>query len=495
MNNSIRGRTRTLDKVNVPIKAKIHNRFDIEVIDSRTGKVRQRAQAENVICNQLWTMLSYGNYNSRYFLYIHYGTGTGTPSAADTSLFTFTAAASATNMTTKMDAANNLFSCTKKIRLSETTAIGITLTEVGIGSSDSSSSLCTHAMLKDMNGNQISISKTSTDIINIYATVFVHWSSTLNTGNIRLLDNASILFYLTGNSSSGYYQYYCPSYYSTSKGARLFDSKGIFNKSVSNSINAAAKTITLSIARIAANVGNMPGGIGCINLYNYDNSSNYYPCFAIKTGSDWFAGSTITGEAVGTGDGSTKDFATDFDFPQNAKIYVDGVEASGVTVDNAPITNADMAAYFDEVTVIDGVAYPKETNNLSNNTNSGFTMLGAGTYYNPHYTTGIKSFAKSSPDKVEVSNDLITWVTLTLSATTTVPVEYRNYKYWRVSAGAYYGIYNLISDTFNTTNIHFATAPVSGAVITADYTTPVIAKDTNHVFDLTITITYGEYTT
>ena len=29
-----------------------------------------------------------------------------------------------------------------------------------------------HAMLKDMNGNQISIEKTDTDIINIYATVY-----------------------------------------------------------------------------------------------------------------------------------------------------------------------------------------------------------------------------------------------------------------------------------------------------------------------------------
>ena len=42
-------------------------------------------------------------------------------------------------------------------------------------------------------------------------------------------------------------------------------------------------------------------------------------------------------------------------------------------------------------------------------------------------------------------------------------------------------------------SIHFATAPASGAVITADYHTPTIAKDTNHVFDLTVTIQLGEY--
>ena len=43
-------------------------------------------------------------------------------------------------------------------------------------------------------------------------------------------------------------------------------------------------------------------------------------------------------------------------------------------------------------------------------------------------------------------------------------------------------------------NIHFDTPPAAGAVITADYTTKTIAKDENHVFDLTVTIQLGEYT-
>ena len=45
-----------------------------------------------------------------------------------------------------------------------------------------------------------------------------------------------------------------------------------------------------------------------------------------------------------------------------------------------------------------------------------------------------------------------------------------------------------------TTNIHFATPPAAGAVITADYHTPCIAKDENHVFDCSVTIQIGEYT-
>ena len=43
-------------------------------------------------------------------------------------------------------------------------------------------------------------------------------------------------------------------------------------------------------------------------------------------------------------------------------------------------------------------------------------------------------------------------------------------------------------------NIHFDVAPAAGAVITIDYTPDCIAKDENHVFDLTLELTLGEYT-
>ena len=56
----IRGTRKALDKkpyANVNLNASIHNRFDVEVVDAKTGKVKQRAQAENVICDFLWTTL------------------------------------------------------------------------------------------------------------------------------------------------------------------------------------------------------------------------------------------------------------------------------------------------------------------------------------------------------------------------------------------------------------------------------------------------------
>ena len=127
-----------------------------------------RAQAENIICAQLWTRLFAPD---TCFNYIHYGTGSGTPAAADTSLLRFwaTERLPQATMSIHRPGTMDMYLFGRKLQLSELTAVGSTLTEVGIGYSTSSSSLVTHAMLKDMNGNQISIAKTSTDIINIYA--------------------------------------------------------------------------------------------------------------------------------------------------------------------------------------------------------------------------------------------------------------------------------------------------------------------------------------
>src|SRR5574344_1778040 len=130
MDSPIRGRTRELTrKVDATVPMNIHNRFDIEVIDRRTGKIRQRAQAENVICSQLWTRLFAPN---TYFNYIHYGTGSGTPASADTSLFTFLGygTPSISDDVYAISLTNCVYSLRRKIQLSEATAAGSTLTEV-----------------------------------------------------------------------------------------------------------------------------------------------------------------------------------------------------------------------------------------------------------------------------------------------------------------------------------------------------------------------------
>ena len=71
---------------------KLHNRFDIEV-RGLDGKLKQTAQAENIVLDSMWTRLCNGY---TYFENIHYGSGTGILSASRTSLFTHTGTATAT---------------------------------------------------------------------------------------------------------------------------------------------------------------------------------------------------------------------------------------------------------------------------------------------------------------------------------------------------------------------------------------------------------------
>lgn len=506
MDSPIRGRTRELaSKFEATVPMNIHNRFDIEVIDARTGKIKQRAQAENVICSQLWTRLLSTDYS--YFNYIHYGTGSGTPSSTDTHLFTFLGYGSPAmaDDVFSSDYANCVYSLRRKIQLSETTAAGSTLTEVGIGYSDTSSSLCTHAMLKDANGNQISISKTATDIINIYASVFVHFSNSIfsTAGPIIVNMGESLLQYLTGCYTNESYTFrdYCkpPKYAVLSKGRFApycsISASSIYptRSSLSAAFNTVTKTITLTMMRLGANDSNVSGGALYVVLFNYfNNGLPSHPVIALKSGNGWYGGTNITAEPIGTGDGSTVDFATAFDWPSNATAYVNGVANTEVSVDNAPTATTNMQLYFEPVKIENGAILPVV--GIAQNSNN---ALGSGIWYNPNYSYGIKTiYNPYSGNTLSVSDDGITWsvVPITTSGTITIPAAYRCCKYWQISIVSDNPLSAFTTDTLTNKNVHFTTPPASGAVIAADYHTPVIAKDANHVFDLTVTIQLGEYT-
>jgi hypothetical protein len=507
----IRGRKRPLEKVpevKANLNCSIHNRFDIEVIDTATGEIKQKAQAENVICNQLWTRLFTPN---TYFNYIHYGTGNGTPSATDTSLFAFLGYGSpvAGDDVYSTDLLNGVFSLRRKIQLAETVAVGETLTEVGVGHGTGSATLCTHAMLKDMNGNPISIAKTATDVINIYATVFAHCDSTyFDHGAITLTgptNSRNLLFkwiFGLGSPVGSGATVYPGFYYNVKTGCGVSRTNGILpTKTLATlSFSLAAKTFTLVLTRLGVNDSNYIGGIhelAWCPATNYGYSTEYYTDFLIRPDSDWYSPNLIEGEAIGTGDGETTDFATDFPIRSDARIYVNGVEQlSGVSVDiNTPISITDVGKQFrflpkysyictdaDQVHCIPhgfGDTY-KETKHES-------------VWYNPFYSLGLVSYnGISSASVLQASDDLSTWVAIgSGSGVKAIASAYKNYKYWKISGDDCAAF----TTDYTGNNIHFDTAPVSGAVITADYKPDTIAKDANHVFDLTVTIQLGEKTT
>lgn len=486
----IRGKTKP---VQLPgLHASIHNRFDIEVIDAATGEIKQKAYAENVILNQLWTA-NFWTY--AWFKYIHYGTGTSTPTATDTQLEHFYAAVEAGNLSWGYTA--DTVWAKKSIQLLETVAVGQTLAEIGVGRTNAAGTLCTRALLRDMNGNIITIAKTDRDILNIYATVYLHWEvSGYDNGYISVLPG-----YLAEQTS-------CVDIVSMALGL----AKGAgFNcrfggeccgygttSALTFSWNGTSRVLTGTAARLAAASANT-NSFGGINTINGD--------LVFNVGGSWFSGSEIVGEPIGTGDGVTTDFSTKFGaVKQGAKIYLDGIEqTSGVSVDqNVP----DYGMRF--VRRTDGVRRALYT--FGGTYYRDLTLIDGDTVIleNPYYpATGVRSISvhgSTYSDTVRVygSNDLQTWTQAQTAncgnetVEVRIPTAHSGYRYYALNGKGgtvYFSSFSVAGCSFvrnEDGDIHFTEAPAEGAIITADYTSQSIAKDSNHVFDFSFTITFGE---
>ena len=352
------------------LNASIHNRFDIEVVDAKTGEVRQRARAENIVLNCFWNTWMSSNYEYYNFSAVSVGSGSGTLDATRTSLFSKLGVHKLTNKIYTRDDANCVYSIRGSATIDESTYVGSNLTEIGL-TCNTQSLIVTHAMLTDANGNPVSIAKTSTDIINIYSTIFVHWTASALSG-LTLSDE--LLKAIAGGG--GLYRDNHCSYAKVVNGSTISIGKPTIT------VDTTRRAYTAVFPRISASTCN---GHGINKLaYSYLNNNNGvgYEFVTANYPFTWRENDVVTGEAIGTGDGTTTAFSTYFPYAENATVYVDGVAASNVTVTKSSSFTADIV---------------------------------------------------------------------------------------------------------------FATAPASGAVITADYTTGVIAKDANHVFDFTLVIACGTY--
>lgn len=177
--------------MNIKGNSVLHNRFDIVVSNIETGEVVQKAQAENIVLDRMYTQLC--NFNT-YFTNIIFGTGTGTPTASRTTLFNRLNYKTAEEVEVVRSYPNSKW--VKKIRLESSEYNGSTITEVGI--SNETTNINTHAMITDSEGNPLSILKNSLMVVDIFATVFIE---------IPIVDSGLFYInngwrdYLTGGSS------------------------------------------------------------------------------------------------------------------------------------------------------------------------------------------------------------------------------------------------------------------------------------------------------
>lgn len=474
--------------INGGVQCNIHNKFDIEVIDGNTGELKQKAEAYNMVLDNLWHYII--ETTTAFGTYIQYGSGTGTIQSSDTSLFTRYSGKSVTQDALTCDYVNKVITRRVYINLPLTEAVGVNITEVGLAAGGGNGTLTTHAMLQDMNGNPISIAKTEFDIINIYATIYCHWSITdVDTefypmsGLHNALTGASNIF---GSFTGGFGS--CNWYGNTNN--NYTNTAMTWTKTTGSLVN---KQITYTMPRANQSTANVIGGI------QYILGSGNFDGVGIKQGNNSWNAFTIQNESVGTGDGVTTKFKTKYSFPYNATVYINGVaQATGVTVLNKSVFGT---AY------LIGLGVESTENNLIKNPGcNGMPTPAAGNIlYNPYYLEdGITNLYTGSPSTIavtwSVSNDLTNWVQIGsrsgYGVSFAVPAEYQHYKYFKISW--YFSSYggntaSSITSTYDGYNIIFDIPPADGDVITIDYDTNCIPKDEDHVLDATITFTFGDY--
>ena len=517
-----------MGKLSKELRMAIHNRFDIEVVDKDTGEVRQRAQALNVVCTGYFEQILsrrgalpsyYQSATEERVANIVYGDGTGTPSSNDTALFhqLGTATVTSAHAVTNSDDVNGVWSVQCKFYINYDAAVGKTITEVGYKLIPSPNTLLTHATLQDMNGNPISILHTDTDIINIYATVYMHYVQ--GTNDIYLYDNTKlwgsglVADYL-GLIHSLLPRYACRGVngaggFFYSAGMPCEATQGMVTRGRnSGGYDLSQKKYTEIATRLGTSEGNL-GGIHFFGAYNSNSQSNEYTPniigLLLEAGGTTIPSATITDESVGTGNGSTTKFKTKFHCPYNATVRVNGVaQTSGVRVIKAPrVTNgleSSGAVSYDSTygslwvkrVYKDNPAMPRPFDSNSGGKRNGSYLYAGECYEITAKDIGLLKFSTAiDANEIFGSNDGTNWTALAAkAANATIPDAEAHYKYYYNSGTKQPRIYYNAYDGYN---IIFDTAPAQGDVITIDYTTDYIPKDADHVLDLTVTFTFGDW--
>ncbi len=310
-----------------PVKAmvSIHNKFDILVKDAKTNEVIQRGQAENIVLDTIYTRLL--NY-STYFVNICFGGGTGTPSPDRTTLFNYIGYKAAS--TEELIRAYPTSKWIRKIRLGTEEYNGNTITEVGI--SHTYPGVNTHALIKDAEGEPLSVPKTNLIIVDIYATVFVdiydvdtglHWYG------------SGLRDYLTGGSAPA-----------NTLGISNLEQASIATITGTKAIDATNKTITVS-------------GRFNVDALNRDVRFLYWTGVGLECEvprPSLYEGTQISNLAIGIGDTVTTKFnlGRGMNTPiENLSVLVDGVAANfthntdnTVTLAVAPTADSVVTASY-----------------------------------------------------------------------------------------------------------------------------------------------------
>lgn len=489
------------------INVSLHNKFRLEVIDSKSGELKQEAYAYNVICGATWT-------NGRIRMgTIDYGDGDGTPSSSDTALFHRLGSKSTTFYNETFDPDTLIGSYSVWCQLETSDAVGKDISEVGLGG------LYTHAMLEDQNGNPIVIHKTDTDVIKIYATVYVHLPEYASGIPITRPNNmkwfARSFVGLNVSEPPGF-NGVMNAYISFHNSCRLTDrllpasnSDELLTYSTydypapgkwyNSGWNTSQRKWIFGPFRTEVDKANAPYGFRHIAIgvapyyYLSDYGHQWYSYLSghyIGTcgyGQSWFDHSTLNHEPIGTGDGVTKDFKFKFMYPKNVTVTVNGANETEFTVDYAPPTT-DFSHYVDFLS-------HRTTESMKRWAEYGANKI---ILYNPAHVVGLASLRTHYKGDIEASNDMINWTVIGNQPSDgaldfPLPESDSHYKYYRYGYNIQAEPYFPANSNYDGYNLHFTNPPPENSIILASYDADCIAKDVNHVFDFGFEVSISEY--
>lgn len=345
--------------MNIKAGINFHNRFDLVVKDSVTGDIKQKGYAENIVLNQMYTRIC--NYSS-YFVNIHFGTGSGTLDPARTSLFAHLGTRAVTTVETI-----KAFPTSKWVRqiiLLPAEYVDSTFTEIGIAFGATASNLVTHAMIKDSEGNPLTLTKGPLDILEIYATVFITLSDVGGQYNwINFPANNGLINYLTGGGAPS------NTLVMDMTDIRGFSTAAIATKAGTKVVNVGNKKVTIS-TRFEYNEANGERrGFGLQSVLKVVTP---------KTGI--YDGTNLINIPIGIGDG----VQTLFDIP-NLDVKGLTVKIDGVFTEGYNILNKNIAEY--KVQDLPGVGVSGSGVSLSSDLKTIVTASTTGSQFSVHRFT------------------------------------------------------------------------------------------------------------
>lgn len=274
---------------------KIHNKFDIEILEK--DKPVERLTAYNMVLDRAYKSIIG---RERWWSYLHVGSSSTAPDATQTSLGKYEGYAVISGGEPTFSVENNHTAVARcKFHFNTSALAGKTFAEVGLSTITTNGGLFNRARFTDINGNPITIVKTDTMEITIYVSIYI----TIPISSSTYVHDPRTLFGYMGSTST-ILQYF------------TFGGGGV-SLSSSSGIVADATSFSKKLDRLQANQLN---GLGGINMIATNGIMEYLP----KKDLSHLA---LVDVPLGTGNGSKVSFGCGCPL-KTAQVKIDGVIVS-----------------------------------------------------------------------------------------------------------------------------------------------------------------------